>query len=124
MQRKLHAMFEVESFPRSKWPSTIWIALKALMEPLKVFCGPTGKSSCSRCVGVWSGCDDFVSKCPQYESISPLFTSLYVSTVLIDVYLRACYRQAKAVDDRIARGEDVGPLAGVPVAVKVSRACD
>lgn len=28
--------------------------------------------------------------------------------------------QAAAIDERIARGEAVGPLAGVPIAIKVS----
>lgn len=27
--------------------------------------------------------------------------------------------QAEAIDKRIAAGEDVGPLAGVPIAIKV-----
>ncbi|MEZ0228069.1 MAG: amidase family protein, partial [Planctomycetota bacterium] len=36
----------------------------------------------------------------------------------IEVLAAEARRQARAVDERIARGEDPGPLAGVPIALK------
>jgi aspartyl-tRNA(Asn)/glutamyl-tRNA(Gln) amidotransferase subunit A len=35
-----------------------------------------------------------------------------------DVWRESALRRAKELDDRIAKGEDIGPLAGVPIAVK------
>ena len=40
--------------------------------------------------------------------------------VAIDV--EAAQRQADAIDERLAAGEDVGPLAGIPIGVNPSRA--
>src|SRR5215467_351594 len=41
------------------------------------------------------------------------------------VYLDAdgALKQAKSIDDRVAKGEDVGPLAGVPLGIKDLENC-
>ena len=57
-----------------------------------------------------------------YDVITSLFTRIKKIDPKVQSYLKLCeesaIKQAKAVDEKIAKGEAVGALAGVPIAIK------
>ena len=55
-----------------------------------------------------------------YDVITSLFTRIKEIDPKVQSYLKLCeedaIKQAKAIDEKIAKGESVGALAGVPIA--------